>query len=66
MIVQILISYVLQIIMIKSNNEVNFYFKKGQTIEDLKVLKLYAQYIDDPFSWQVVLSSVEPVVECAV
>lgn len=43
-----------------------FIFKKGQTIEDLKVLKLYPQYIDDPFSWQVVLSSVEPAVERAV
>lgn len=27
-----------------------FIFRKGQTIEDLKVLKLYPQYIDDPFS----------------
>lgn len=43
-----------------------FIFKKGQTIEDLKVLKLYPQYIDDPFSWQAVLSSVEPAFECAV
>lgn len=31
--------------MIKSNNEVNIIFKKGQTIEDLKVLKLYTLMI---------------------
>lgn len=40
--------------------------KKGRTIENLKVLKLYAWYIDDSFSWQIVLYSVEPAVERAV
>lgn len=35
-------------------------------MENLRVLKLYAWYIDDPFSWQIVLYSVEPAVEHAV